>query len=241
MLSGIERVEIVFELDSIDAEDAAKRSIEVLGLGDSQVNFYEEAMSAKTALAKIAREGKPSFNIDADTASVHFSTIRSYKQQSLTIVKREACELSTWEEIVRYFDAKKGFTQACLLSDNYTFWQNAADPLLYQASGRTYDGLPMISNGLPSPLHKLVIDTSCNPGRRTIKIGYVEMVGHVMWLAPRFWNLVGDQRRKNLLSTTVYQVSELPNGILRLVVSGEPFVDETTRDAQEDLRRLLFS
>lgn len=241
MFVGAEKVEMVFELDSLSAEDAARRSIEVLGLQDSQVNLYREAMSTASALEKIVREGKPSFNIETAAVSIHFSTVRAYQQQLLTIRKEEACTLSAWEEVVGSFSDCKGFIQACLLSDEYTLWQNAADPLQYQAAGRSYDGLPLVSNGLPSPLQKLVVDTSRNPGRRIIKVGYVEAVGHAMWFGRPFWNLVGNHRRQDLLTATAYKAAEIPNGIVRVVASEEPFVDETTKEVQEDLRRLLFS
>jgi hypothetical protein len=240
MFMGAEKVEIIFELDSLSAEDAARRSIEVLGLKNSQVNLYQEVMSAESALERIVRDGKPSFNIETAAVSIHFSTIRAYQQQLLTICKKEACQLSTWEQILSSFLGCKGFTQACLLSDEYTFWQNAADPLQYQAAGRSYDGLPLVSNGLPSPLEKLVIDTSQNPGRRIIKVGYVEMVGHAMWLGQAFWNRVGNHRRQDLFTANAYKTTEMANGVARVVAHEEPFVDETTKEVQENLRRLLF-
>jgi hypothetical protein len=241
MFMGAEKVEMVFELDSQSVDDAARRSIEVLGMQDSQVNLYQEAMSAKSALEKIARDRESSFNIETAAVSIHFSTIRAYQQQLLTIFKREACALSTWEEIIDSFEDCKGFTQAYLLSEEYTLWQNAADPLQYQAAGRSYDGLPLVSNGLPSPLQKLVVDTSRNPGRRIIKVGYVEVVGYAMWFGRPFWDHVGNQRRQDLLAFSAYKATEMPNGIVRVVASEAPFVDETTKEVQENLRRLLFS
>jgi len=240
MFMGVEKVELIFELDALSAEEVARRSIDVLGLQNSQINLYQEAMSAKSALERIVREGKPSFNIETSDVSIHFSTIRAYRQQLLTICMKEARSLTVWEGIVGSFLGCKGFTQACLLSDEYTLWQNAADPLQYQAAGRSYDGLPLVSNGLPSPLQKLVIDTSRNPGRRVIKIGYVEMVGCAMWLGQPFWDLVGNQRRQGLLASRAYNAIEMLGGIVRLVASEAPFVDEATKEVQEDLRRLLF-
>jgi hypothetical protein len=186
------------------------------------------------------REGKPSFNIETAAVSIHFSTIRAYQQQLLTISKKESCELSRWEYVVGPFLGCKGFIEACILSDEYTFWQNAADPLQYQAAGRSYEGLPLVSNGLHSPLEKLVIDTSHNPGRRIIKVGYVEMVGYAMWFGQPFWDRVGNHRHQDLLTASACKVDEMANGIVRVVAHEEPFIDETTKKAQENLRRLLF-
>jgi hypothetical protein len=240
MFMGAEKVEIIFGLGSLSAEEAAGRSIEVLGLQNSQVTLYQEVMSAKSALERIVREEKSSFNIETAAVSIHFSTIRAYQQQLLAISKKESCELSRWEDVVGSFFGCKEFIQACVLSDEYTFWQNAADPLQYQAAGRSYDGLPLVSNGLPSPLEKLVIDTSHSPGRRIIKVGYVEMVGYAMWLGQPFWNRVGNHRRQDLLTASAYKADEITNGITRIVAHEGPFTDETTKETQENLRRLLF-
>ncbi|WP_250633091.1 hypothetical protein [Pinirhizobacter soli] len=240
MFSGLEKVEMVFELDSLSAEDAVRRSFEVLGLQNSQVSLYQEMMSAQSALERVVRDGRSAFNIETDAVSIHFSTIKAYQQQLLTISRKSPCELSGWEEVVGSFLGCKGFTQACVLSGEYTFWQNAADPLQYQAAGRSYDGLPLVSNGLPSPLEKLVIDTSHNPGRRIIKIGYVEMVGHAMWFGQPFWNRAGNHRRQDLLSASAYMADEIMDGMTRVVAHEGPFADETTKEAQENLRRLLF-
>lgn len=103
MFMGTEKVEMVFELDSLSAEEAARRSIEVLGLQGSHVSLYQEVMSAKSVLERIVREGKPSFNIETAAVSIHFSTIRAYQQQLLTISKKESCELSRWEYVVGPF------------------------------------------------------------------------------------------------------------------------------------------
>jgi hypothetical protein len=89
------------------------------------------------------------------------------------------------------FLAGETFRQARLYDSEYEFWQNAADPLQYQARNRSHEGLPMRSNGFPPPLEQMVIDTSRNPGRRFLRRGFVEGVGCPMWLGETFWSLTG--------------------------------------------------
>jgi len=241
MSMNADKVEMVFKLDSLNAVDVARRVVDMLCLQESQVRLYGKAMSASLALQKIAKDDKPFFNMEADAASIHFATMKAYQQQLLTISKKEGLELAKWEEIIRPFLDYEGFAQACLVNDEYLLWQNAADPIQYQAAGRSYSHLPLVSNGLPSPLQKMVVDTSGNPGRRIIKIGYVEMIGHAMWFGRPFWSLVGEDHRRALLATPAYQVTTMSNDIIRVLASDKPFVDVTTKAVQEDLRRLLFN
>ncbi len=240
MKKSIAQLELVFELDSLAADDVAKRVIEALHLSGKSVRLYEKQMTAQAAIDKITEDGKPSFNIETDGAFIHFSTVRAFQLQSLTVGMSKSCPLSVWQEIAGPFLGCKGFVQGCLVNSDYSFWQNAADPLQYQAAGRSVAGLPMISNGLPKPLQKLVIDTSANPGRRIFRVGYIEMIGHVMWFGPRFWALAGLSRRQDLLACADLRTSEMRHGILRTIASEDAFADESSTDIQNLLRALLF-
>ncbi len=75
---------------------------------------------------------------------------------------------NSWEEVpilefFQNFVVATGFVQAWVYDIEYDFWQNAKDPLEYEAAGRSSANLPKISNGLPPPLSQLEIDTSQNP------------------------------------------------------------------------------
>jgi hypothetical protein len=235
-----DQAELVFELDSFAAADVARRVMDALHLRDIQVRLYGRRMTARSALNRISREGRTSFKLEADGAIVHFSTARAFRLQSLTICLRKPGSLSARPEIAGSLLSCEGFVQACVVNSDYSFWQNAADPLQYQVAGRSMAGLPMISNGLPAPLQKLVVDTSGNPGRRSLKGGYVEMVGHVMWFGPRFWALRGTFRRDNLLACSDFRTSEMRHGVLRMVAAETPFNDESSGPTQDRLRKLLF-
>jgi hypothetical protein len=241
MNKNAEQIELIFAMDSLAADDAANRLIGALHLRDKSVTLYEEPMPSQAAIGRIAMDGKPSFKIGAGALSIHFSTMRAFQLQSVTVSMGEPCPLAAWQEVVGSLLGCEGFVQACLVNSDYSFWQNAADPLQYQVAGRSMAGLPMISNGLPAPLQKLVVDTSGNPGRRSLKGGYVEMVGHVMWFGSRFWALRGASRRDSLLACPDFRTSEMRHGVLRVVAAERPFADESSKPTQDRLRRLLFA
>ena len=99
----------------------------------------------------------------------------------------------SWDSWVSPFLDELGFVQAWVSDVEYDHGQNASDPIEYTAVGRDYSHLPLKSNGLPFPLEQQVIDTSANPGRWTMRIGYIEAIGSTMWLGKNFWNAVGKE------------------------------------------------
>ena len=86
----------------------------------------------------------------------------------------------------------------------------------------------------------MIVDISGNPGRRILRDGYVEAIGHRMWLGPGFFRRVPGASREAVTSASWLKVAERPDGILELVAQEEPFVDASTADLQNRLRRLLF-
>jgi hypothetical protein len=101
-------------------------------------------------------------------------------------------------------------------------------------------GLPMKSNDLPPPLDKMIVDTSRNPGRRILRDGHIEAIGHRMWLGPEFLARVPGADRKSILAARELRVTERPDGLLEIVAQDAPFIDTTTAEKQDRLRRLLF-
>lgn len=143
-------------------------------------------------------------------------------------------------ELFQHLVAGVGFVHAWVYDIEYSYWQNARDPLEYEGAGRSVANLPKRSNGLPAPLNQLEIDISKNPGRIELKIGFVEAVGRLMWLADRFWGKVGTDKVQScgMLRQQGFDVGE-SNGIVQ-VNAGERFLDATSDERQQTLRRVLF-
>ena len=121
-----------------------------------------------------------------------------------------------------------------------SYWQNAADQSLYICAGKDFSKLPMRSNGAPYPLEAMVIDTSQNPGRRVIRMGYIEAVGAVMWFSPLFWDRVGQARKDRIVSSDWTNPAEIGSGSMRIQISECSFNSTDTGDAQNQLRAMIF-
>jgi hypothetical protein len=151
---------------------------------------------------------------------------------------RDEQDAETW---LAPFLADEAFRQARLYETEYDFWQNAADPLQYEARGRSYEGLPMRSNGLPPPLEQQVIDTSRNPGRRLLRRGFIEALGCPMWLGQAFWS-IGGGSRDAVCAHGWLHCETLPNGVVRIRAAKAPFASAEGEqgEIQELLRTTLY-
>ena len=169
-----------------------------------------------------------------------FGTVTALKHSFLSIQEIEPDSAKSWRYWVEPFFSEDNFVQAWVSDSNYDYWQNASDPLQYQAAQRTYSHLRLKSNGLPPPLEQLEIDTSQNPGRWTLRSGYVEAIGARMWLGKPFWAYVGARRKLAILSSGWLTVEEFENGVVEVGASNRCFCDDSTAVLQDRLRRVLY-
>ena len=166
------------------------------------------------------------------------ATIANHDQVLLQIDSKH-CLNNWWSCWTEEFTKIKGFVQAWLVDEEFDYWQNASDAIEYRSKGRSYEGLPMISNGLPPPLEQLEIDTSDNVGLRKICDGYVEAIGAKMWLSDRFLDITGNNI-ESLSDNCEANIEQLDNGVYELKMPADLFVDDTSLDEQRKLRRALF-
>src|SRR5262249_16020124 len=115
--------------------------------------------------------------------------VKNFDLSLLQIRSTDARGLRFWSDAISRF-VNTNLITGRIADAEYEFWQNAEDPLQYDAASRPYDHLPRISNGLPYPLEKQIIDTSRNPGRRVLRRGFVEAIGALMWLGKVFFERV---------------------------------------------------
>ncbi|MDR6236880.1 hypothetical protein [Pseudomonas oryzihabitans] len=135
----------------------------------------------------------------------------------------------------------EGFVHAWVYDVEYDFWQNATDPLEYEAVGRSFSSFPMKDNGLPPPLGQMEIDISNNPGRNVFRQGYIEAIGSTMWLGDLFWGRVGVDRAVVIPLLESFGFKVLKYGdLLKVVASEKVFSDNSTLEKQYALRRILF-
>lgn len=132
------------------------------------------------------------------------------------------------------------FVQAYVYDREYDLWQNMEDIEYYNSEGRNYIGKPLISNGLPFPLERKIIDTSKNPGSWKFKKGYIESVSSTMWLGEKFWSKAGDNKEA-VIKTDWLQIEEL-GSVTKLRLQGRPFTTSNGKEGilQNKLRNLLY-
>lgn len=180
---------------------------------------------------------KNAFHVENGPFVASFGVLASHNLGHLTLAGVDTSALNTCaEQLVR----ASTVVSVRWMDATYDYWQSVDDPLLFVLAGRPTDGLPTRHNGLPPPLDQIVIDTTHNPGRTIVRDGYVEAIGHKMWLGPEFFRRVPGSSLGSLCEAPWARISDLPDGLVEVVSSDEPFVDETSLDVQYALRRLLF-
>lgn len=179
------------------------------------------------------------FNIQTDLFSFDFGAVGSACHDVLEIREVAPDSLGDCDDWISAFAARFSLIQAWVSDVNYAYWQNAQDPLQYEAAGRSLAGLPMISNGLPPPLEQDEVDISGNPARRVIRSGYVEAIGGTMWLAPAFFERVKGASIDRLRSKEWVSVVD-QGGIWKIAVGSGIFRDSGDKILQQEFRDLLY-
>jgi hypothetical protein len=154
-------------------------------------------------------------------------------------IEEKADGLIDGPRLVSGFLKISNFFSARIADVEFEYWENADQICLYEWKGRSHLGKKLVSNGLPFPLEEMVVDTSDNPGRRLFVPGYIEAVGHEMWLSPEFLAQIGTPRLQHL-EEAGWRVEVLEGGLLHLGASPSPFFEGGSRERQERLRNALF-
>lgn len=209
--------------------------------GDFHVDTRTRACPARDVGKYIRRSADAYFGLTLNERLVFdFGNVTNYNLSFVSIhdFVTGPDDAQAWLEP---FLSEPAFIQARLVDDDYEFWQNAADFLHYEVRGRSLEGLPTRSNGLPAPLTRTVVDTSSNPGRRVLRNGYVEAVASPMWLGAPFWPLVG-RNKEDVCGMDAWRCADLGNGVTRIDAPGGIFTsaDGPSGDLQRRLRAALY-
>src|ERR1700730_17707363 len=97
------------------------------------------------------------------------------------------------------------------------------------------------SRTVSHPLWKKPSLTTSNPGRRLLRVGYIEVVGAVMWLGESFWRLSGASREA-VEDAQWLRVTSPASSALRIQAAERCFTsqDGPSGELQRRLRSLLF-
>jgi hypothetical protein len=204
-----------------------------LGIAD-QFEFDSRSMPQKDFLNQVRLTGPWAHEVVAGDLRFRFGVAARWNLCFVQIVEAKPQAAGAWGEWVRSFASRSGFVQAWVSNVEFTYWQNAEEVAEYELRGRTTAGLRLISNGLPPPLEQTQIDVSANPGRRTLREGYVEAIGSTMWLTQLFWRRVGRAPNAAELASAGWKLTSSQNDVVEMRASAGPL----EIGAPEDLNRL---
>jgi hypothetical protein len=192
------------------------------------------------SLEQVERKGRWG-SLETLDLDFRYGAVANYDHCFVAIKEKVPGAAGVWDKWVASFLSvyKAQFVQAWVCDVEYDHWQNAKDPLFYNAVGRDYSHLPMKSNNLPAPLERMEIDISKNPGRWSLCNGYVEAIGATMWLGDRFWERV-DVQRDVVMSADWVHATYIENRVVKLQPSLQVFTSEDSAGVQNRLRKLLY-
>ncbi|MGC4050224.1 MAG: hypothetical protein QM757_12640 [Paludibaculum sp.] len=224
------------ELSSIDLLDCFARRFMLHS--DSKVASYGEARLFGDIRKRIVgKVGRP-FQIETSQATINCQVMRNHQLQQVVL---KGPDISPSDLTGFSFLERAGFVMSWIAATDYDYWQNAQESILFEAAGLDCSMLPRVSNGLPPPLEMEVIDISSNPGRRTMRVGYVEAVGSLMYVSNDFARLTGFDLEAAPSFPTIEAERVLPN-VVRLKAADALFTcDEGFSRAQQmKLRQFLY-
>lgn len=174
------------ELSSIDLLECFARRFMLHS--HSKVESYREARLFGDIVKRIAGKADRPCEVEASQARINCQIMRNHQLQQVVVKGPDisASDLTSFSYLER-----AGFVMSWIAATVDDYWQNAQDPILFEAAGLDCSNLSRVSNGLPPPLEMEVIDISSNPGRRTMRVGYIEAVGSVMYVSSDFARLAG--------------------------------------------------
>ena len=241
VILGANKVKFQPRTGSVAPIDALNLLIDRMQLLGIDATFIEGRKTISLAALRKRVETKGTWgHLETVGLSLQYGVAGSYDHCFVSIREKVANAAGDWDTWATPFVSLDGFVEGWVADVEYNHWQNANDPIEYEAAGRDFSLLPMKSNGLPPPLEQMEIDTSRNPGRWVLRSGYVEAIGTTMWLSELFWRRIGRDGKRRVNSTEWLRTNESVNGILKLRIPERGFISEETADIQIRLRACLY-
>ncbi len=179
------------------------------------------------------------FRVEFSDGSIDYGDVNDSNLATLYIKNLVLNEADADQWLIHLIQDDR-FVHAAFYDFEYDIWQNMDDLMYYETSNRSYDHLPLKSNGLPFPLEATVVDTTNNPGRYVFRNGYIEFVGSVMWLGEQFWEKTGTCKDM-VLACDWLEIKEI-GSVIRIKALDKVFTTAEGREGelQNNLRNLLY-
>ncbi|WP_321853518.1 hypothetical protein [Burkholderia cenocepacia] len=241
LFAGGDTIEIAPTAGFITPQDAFNILLNTMQQHGIEASFIEGRRKVSTTALQKKIETKGTWgHLETANLSFRYGVAGSYDHCFVSISEKAENAAGDWEAWAMSFVSMDGFVEGWVADTEYNHWQNAKDPIEYDAAGRDFSHLSLKSNGLPPPLEHLEIDTSRNPGRWVLRQGYVESVGAIMWLSELFWDRVGESHKSRLKLAVGIRTVESPEGIVEVRASERCFTSDETAEIQDRLRECLY-
>ncbi len=233
-------IEIVLEIDKLSSKEALVLIIKEMSKRGilSGLNIKGKNITPDELINRVNNFGEWSFEVSAAGLSFQFGSLRRFDLVLVHLQEQVPGASGGWKNWLEPFLWSESFVQAWVSDVEFDHWQNAKDLSFYTDRKDKLAEVKIISNNLPPPLTRDIVDVSNNPGRRVLKQGYVECVGLSMWLGRNFWQKIGGFDIKRLQDAG-WRVSEESESITLL--ESEAFDEKHPKFAQELLRSALYS
>lgn len=235
----IDTLEISFDYDTIDKCDVGKPIIEFAeSCGCTEVLINGKSYSIKKALSFLASHRHDGFSIDFGGFETNYgrSATSNVIQCFLQSMDGRFSQWDDFLERIQFIDIDVVIARA--YNNHFDLDQNMTDIGYRRSVGLPWVHLPQMLNGLPPPLSEMIIDNTRNGARREFRSGYIEAIGPVMWLGPKFVKRMKLKRAK-LSESPLLTVSKWHKG-LKLVTTLDDFESEENEMARRDIRNLVF-
>ena len=190
----MEELKLIYEIGTVDHKAAFEKILSTLkdvGLGSEVYYLNDKKFQYTKASKALELHKKKYFSVESESVDFGFNSLAGNQIDKVSFLFKTPVSLKVFDVVVDKLHLLGCFVMAWANDYEYDLWQNAQDPLVYQISGKSTEGLTMKPNGLPPPLNQDIVDTSKNPGRFLFKNGYIEAVAAKMWLSRKLMKTLG--------------------------------------------------
>lgn len=222
------------DLDPYAASEAALSLVAALDLSEPSYQIWGQGSQTPVSklLAQLKKKRNPFFAFEGKNIAVSTSPALGEVTSVEVRFLAGTPPLKFLDDWVPQLAAAGTAIHARLTDPQWEKWQNEKMVQNFETTRRSTKKLKLVWD---SDWERDVVDISVNPGRFAERNGYMEALGHEMWLMPAFWQLAKADRP---LIERRFASRALPDGTIAVTLSKGPFNDDNP--PTEEMRKLLF-
>lgn len=206
---------------------------------DATFSFFHKKMPYGQIANSLKRGSHPHFHLESGSSTLSFCPIGNsdHALYEVDVVGMAAADV---EKLIRDMADAGHLISARIYDREYNRWQNAEDPAGFTEQGKAVPVEKLIRDEI---FNRDIVDTSGNPGRRTICQGYVAALGYDLWITNSLLRLAQAKRPTVLSAARKTGARIIASGaVIHLQWDPEFFRsdDEENAGIQNAMRKALF-